>query len=93
MPNNNICRWCGMRRIIGFHSLCKTWYIFRIKDYIDNGTMIEQFPNRFNSEYKFSRNDGKAIEYSITMNKLYNKGISLEWFPCIDTMVNILNQI
>ena len=35
MPANNRCRWCGMRRFIGFHSLCKQWYIFKIRDYID----------------------------------------------------------
>lgn len=34
MNANNQCKWCGMRRIIGFHSLCKAWYIFRIKEYI-----------------------------------------------------------
>ena len=35
MPDNNICRWCKMRRIIGFHSLCKSWYLFKIRDKID----------------------------------------------------------
>jgi len=24
-----------MRRFIGFHSLCKQWYIFKIREYIE----------------------------------------------------------
>jgi hypothetical protein len=36
MPANNICKWCKMRVGFGIHSLCKQWYIFRIKQKIDS---------------------------------------------------------
>jgi hypothetical protein len=34
MPASNTCRWCKIRIGIGRHSLCKSWYLFRIKEYI-----------------------------------------------------------
>ncbi len=36
MPANNICKWCKMRRIIGNHSLCRAWVLFRIRQKIDS---------------------------------------------------------
>jgi hypothetical protein len=35
MPANQQCRWCRTRIGFGVHNLCKQWYIFRIKEYID----------------------------------------------------------
>ena len=36
MPANNQCKWCKMRMGFGVHTLCKQWYIFRIKQKIDS---------------------------------------------------------
>ena len=36
MSANTSCRWCKMRRIIGFHSLCKSWYLFKLRQKIDS---------------------------------------------------------
>ena len=36
MSSNNQCKWCKMRLGFGVHSLCKQWYIFRIKQKIDS---------------------------------------------------------
>ena len=77
--------------IIG--GVCSKINIDDIKDYIDNGTIAIDIPNKTNLMYKFKRNDDKAIEYSFMMNNLYNKGVSLQWFPSMKTMQNILNQI
>ncbi len=35
MPANQECRWCKMRLNYGNHSLCKSWFIYRIRDKID----------------------------------------------------------
>ena len=35
LSSNVMCRWCRTRIGFGNHSLCKAWYIFKIKDYID----------------------------------------------------------
>jgi hypothetical protein len=35
MNANTSCRWCRTRIGFGVHSLCKQWYIFRIKECID----------------------------------------------------------
>ena len=34
MNANISCKWCRTRIGFGIHSLCKQWYIFRIKEYI-----------------------------------------------------------
>jgi len=33
--NNNKCRWCNQGMNDYNHSLCKAWFIFRFKDFID----------------------------------------------------------
>ena len=35
MPANTSCRWCKMRLGFGNHSLCRSWYLFKIRAYID----------------------------------------------------------
>jgi hypothetical protein len=43
-----------MRRFIGYHSLCKQWYIFRIKEYIskleDYTTLLENLVDELEEE-------------------------------------------